>query len=90
MNLCIDTRDAKIASIASLQEKPKSPKAEVNAVFFRRLWQLLKIGIPGVLSPEFGYVLLIASSLISRTLCDLWLINKGTLIETYACNVFNQ
>jgi len=66
-----------------LQEKPKSPKAQVNAVFFRRLYQLLKIGIPGILSPEFGFVLLVASALVGRTLCDLWLIKQGTLIETY-------
>lgn len=64
------------------EEKPKSPKAQVNAVFFRRLCQLLKIGIPGIATPEFGYVLLVASALVARTLCDLWLINKGTLIET--------
>ncbi|XP_012226570.1 ATP-binding cassette sub-family D member 3 [Linepithema humile] len=69
------------------EEKPKSPKAQVNAVFFRKLWTLLKIGIPGVLSPEFGYVLLIAITLVSRTLCDLWLINKGTLIETAIVNM---
>lgn len=66
-----------------LQEKPKSPKAQVNAVFFHRLRQLLKIGIPGILSPEFGCVLLVAISLVGRTLCDLWLIQKTTLIETY-------
>lgn len=66
-----------------LQEKPKGPKAQVNAVFFRRLYQLLKIGIPGILSPEFGYVFLVAFALVSRTLCDLWLIKKNTLIETY-------
>lgn len=64
------------------EEKPKAPKAQVNAIFFHRLCQLLKIGIPGILTPEFGYVLLVAMSLIARTLCDLWLINKGTLIET--------
>ncbi|KAL6432024.1 hypothetical protein ACFW04_007451 [Cataglyphis niger] len=64
------------------EEKPKSPKAQVNAVFFRKLCQLLKIGIPGVMSPEFGYVLLVAAALITRTLCDLWMINKATLIET--------
>ncbi|XP_011259407.2 ATP-binding cassette sub-family D member 3 [Camponotus floridanus] len=64
------------------EEKPKVPKAQVNAVFFRRLCQLLKIGIPGIISAEFGYILLVAVSLIGRTLCDLWLINKATLIET--------
>ncbi|XP_077282422.1 ATP binding cassette subfamily D member Pmp70 [Temnothorax americanus] len=69
------------------EEKSKNPKAQVNAVFFRRLCQLLKIGIPGVLSPEFGFVLLVATALVGRTLCDLWLIKKGTLIETSIVNM---
>lgn len=73
---------ARITLIIPSQEKPKSPKAQVNAVFFHRLYQLLKIGIPGIMSSEFGYVLLVAVALVARTLCDLWLINKGTLIET--------
>ncbi|XP_018343063.1 PREDICTED: LOW QUALITY PROTEIN: ATP-binding cassette sub-family D member 3 [Trachymyrmex septentrionalis] len=69
------------------EEKPKSPKAQVNAVFFRRLYQLLKIGIPGVLSPEFGFLFLVATALVGRTLCDLWLINKATLLETSIVNM---
>lgn len=64
------------------QEKPKGPKAQVNAVFFRRVLQLLKIGIPGVLTSEFGMVILVAASLVGRTLCDLYLIKKATEIET--------
>ncbi|XP_018309500.1 ATP-binding cassette sub-family D member 3 isoform X1 [Mycetomoellerius zeteki] len=69
------------------EEKPKGPKAQVNAVFFRRLYQLLKIGIPGVLSPEFGFLLLVATALIGRTLCDLSLITKATLLETSIVNM---
>ncbi|EZA54449.1 hypothetical protein DMN91_012449 [Ooceraea biroi] len=69
------------------EEKPKGPKAQVNAVFFRRLCQLLKIGVPGVLTPEFGYVLMVAAALVGRTLCDLWLIKKSTLIETSIVNM---
>ncbi|KAH0947211.1 hypothetical protein HN011_004876 [Eciton burchellii] len=69
------------------EEKPKSPKAQVNIAFFRRLCQLLKIGIPGVLTPEFGYVLMVAIALVGRTLCDLWLIRKSTLIETSIVNM---
>ncbi|XP_020286693.1 ATP-binding cassette sub-family D member 3 [Pseudomyrmex gracilis] len=69
------------------EEKPKGPKAQVNAAFFRMLYQLLKIGIPSVLSPEFGCVVLVAVALVGRTLCDLWLIKKGTLIETSIVNM---
>ncbi|XP_014474781.1 PREDICTED: ATP-binding cassette sub-family D member 3 [Dinoponera quadriceps] len=64
------------------EEKTKSPKAQVDAVFLRRILQLLKIGIPGVLTPEFGIVFVVAASLIGRTLCDLYLIRKSTQIET--------
>lgn len=66
-----------------IQEKPKSPKAQVDAIFFRRILKLLKIGIPGMLSPEFGIVFVVAASLIGRTLCDLFLIKRTTEIETY-------
>ncbi|XP_076684027.1 ATP binding cassette subfamily D member Pmp70 [Andrena cerasifolii] len=69
------------------EEKPKSPKAYVNARFFRQLRQLLAIGIPSIVSTEFGFVLLIAGSLIARSLCDLWMINIGTLIEASIINM---
>ncbi|XP_076232477.1 ATP binding cassette subfamily D member Pmp70 isoform X2 [Calliopsis andreniformis] len=69
------------------QEKPKGPKAYVNARFFRQLRQLLAIGIPSVISTEFGFVLLIAASLVARSFCDLWMINIGTLIESSIVNM---
>lgn len=70
------------------EEKPKTgPKAYVNARFFKQLNQLLKIGIPSIVSPEFGFVLLVAGSLIARSLCDLWMINVGTLIEQSIVNM---
>ncbi|XP_006607523.1 ATP-binding cassette sub-family D member 3 [Apis dorsata] len=64
------------------EEKPKGPKAHVNARFFRQLYQLLKIGIPSIVSSEFAFVLLIAGTLITKSFCDLWMINMGTLIES--------
>ncbi|XP_076232476.1 ATP binding cassette subfamily D member Pmp70 isoform X1 [Calliopsis andreniformis] len=69
------------------EEKPKGPKAYVNARFFRQLRQLLAIGIPSVISTEFGFVLLIAASLVARSFCDLWMINIGTLIESSIVNM---
>ncbi|CAL7942298.1 unnamed protein product [Xylocopa violacea] len=63
------------------EEKPKTPKAYVNARFFKQLWQLLKVGIPSMTSAEFGFVLLIATSLVARSLCDIWMINISTLVE---------
>ncbi|XP_076300751.1 ATP binding cassette subfamily D member Pmp70 [Lasioglossum baleicum] len=67
--------------------KPKSPKAYVNARFFKQLRQLLRIGIPSIISPEMGFVLLVAGSLVARSLCDLWMINIGTLIESSIVNM---
>ncbi|XP_035721905.1 ATP-binding cassette sub-family D member 3-like [Vespa mandarinia] len=64
------------------EKKSKGPKVQVDKVFLQELYKLLTIGIPGVLSNEFLFLLLIAGSLTARTICDLWLINMSTLIET--------
>lgn len=69
------------------EEKPKGPKAHVNAAFFKQLRQLLSIGIPGVFSVESAYIFLIAASLVARSICDLWMIQTGTLIETSIVNM---
>ncbi|XP_076631686.1 ATP binding cassette subfamily D member Pmp70 [Colletes latitarsis] len=69
------------------QEKPKGPKAYVNKRFFKQLRQLLGIGIPSIVSAEFGFVALVATSLVARSLCDLWMINISTLIESSIVNM---
>ncbi|XP_034950866.1 ATP-binding cassette sub-family D member 3 [Chelonus insularis] len=70
------------------EEKPKGPpKAHVNAAFFRQLYKLLSIGVPGVVSPEAGFALLVAASLVARSLCDLWMIRVSTLIEGSIVNM---
>ena len=50
----------------------------------RRLARLLKIIVPGVLTPEVGYLLLVAAMLVVRTYCDVWMIQNGTAIEGYS------
>lgn len=69
------------------EEKPKSPKAQVDAAFFQQLYQLLRIGIPRLLSAEFGFLMLIAGSLVARSICDLWMIKTSTFIETSIVNM---
>ncbi|KAH0549290.1 ATP-binding cassette sub-family D member 3 [Cotesia glomerata] len=70
------------------EEKPKGPpKAHVNAVFFKQLRVLLSIGIPGLFTPETGFILLVAGSLVARSLCDLWMIRISTLIEGTIVNM---
>ncbi|XP_033316410.1 ATP-binding cassette sub-family D member 3 [Bombus bifarius] len=63
------------------EEKPKGPRAHVNVRFFRQLYQLLKIGIPSVVSLEMAFVLLIAGTLTIKSICDFWMINMITSVD---------
>lgn len=67
-----------------IKEQPteKKPKAHVDKIFFNQLAELFKIVIPGWTSPEAGLLVVIAGSLVARTLCDLWMINNGTKVES--------
>lgn len=57
-------------------------KAQVNSIFFKNLRGILGVLVPGVWTPETGYLLLVALSLITRSLCDIWMIQNGTCIES--------
>ncbi|CAG9817500.1 unnamed protein product [Phaedon cochleariae] len=57
-------------------------KAHVDRKFLVQLVELIKIAVPGWTSGESGLFILIALSLISRSICDLWLIDNGTKIES--------
>ncbi|XP_026739732.1 ATP-binding cassette sub-family D member 3 [Trichoplusia ni] len=59
----------------------KGPKAQVDARFLSELKTLWNIMMPSIWSKECGFMALIAFSLISRSMCDLWLIQHSTLIE---------
>lgn len=59
----------------------KKQRAFVDGRFLRQLRTLFKIVCPGILTPEFGYMLMVAVTLCGRTLCDIWMINNGTVIE---------
>ncbi|XP_065339971.1 ATP-binding cassette sub-family D member 3 [Cloeon dipterum] len=65
----------------STQSKGQN-KAHVDAVFAKQLRVLWKIIVPGLFSPEAGFLALVAASLVARSLCDLWMIQNGTLIES--------
>ncbi|XP_062581521.1 ATP-binding cassette sub-family D member 3-like isoform X2 [Saccostrea cucullata] len=60
----------------------RKERAAVDAVFFKRLLNILKILIPGWFVSETWYLLLVAVSLISRTYADVWMIQNGTAIES--------
>ncbi|XP_065834152.1 ATP-binding cassette sub-family D member 3-like [Oscarella lobularis] len=57
-------------------------KAAVDSLFFKRLWTIIKIIIPGLFTKESGYLIFVAASLVARTYCDLWMIQTGTAIES--------
>ncbi|EGV95918.1 ATP-binding cassette sub-family D member 3, partial [Cricetulus griseus] len=60
----------------------KKERAVVDKVFLSRLSQILKIMVPRTFCKETGYLILIAVMLVSRTYCDVWMIQNGTLIES--------
>lgn len=67
-----------------VEKSRRGPKPQVDAKFFRQLQALLRIMIPGIWSKESGFLFLVAGSLVARTLCDLWMIQNGTLVERYS------
>lgn len=69
------------ASAAVVPSGPKKEKIQVDSVFFKRLWALLKVVVPGVFTPEAGFMMLVSLSLVSRTMADLWIIQTSTSIE---------
>lgn len=65
-------------------------KAQVDKQFVKQLKELFNIAVPGWASSESGFFLLIALSLVARSMCDLWLINNGTKIESAIVSMDKQ
>jgi len=63
------------------KQEARKNKAKVNWAFIKRLWRIVRILIPRVLSAEALYMLLIAASLLARTYADVWMIQTSTGIE---------
>ena len=58
-------------------------KVAVDGVFFSRLWRLLKIVIPGPLSPEFWLLMVHSGFLVARTWLSVVVANlDGRLVKT--------
>ncbi|TRY56034.1 hypothetical protein DNTS_013861 [Danionella cerebrum] len=60
----------------------KKERAAVDKMFFLRIVRILKIMVPRFFSRETWYLLLIAVMLVTRTYCDVWMIQNGTMIES--------
>jgi hypothetical protein len=57
--------DARLKKLFVASSSSKSrEKVAVDKQFVQRIWRLLKIMCPGVLTPEFGYAVLVASMLV--------------------------
>jgi ATP-binding cassette subfamily D (ALD) protein 3 len=53
----------------------------IDGTFIKRIAAILRIIIPGVFSPEAGFMILVAAALVARSSCDIWMIQNSTSIE---------
>ncbi|XP_033841831.1 ATP-binding cassette sub-family D member 3a [Periophthalmus magnuspinnatus] len=68
--------------LLTTEKDVRKDKAVVDRVFFLRILRILRIMVPRFFCMETGYLLLIASMLVTRTYCDVWMIQNGTMIES--------
>ncbi|XP_069161594.1 LOW QUALITY PROTEIN: ATP-binding cassette sub-family D member 3 [Procambarus clarkii] len=57
-------------------------QVQVNREFFKSLRGILRILVPGFWTAESGFLILVAATLVVRSMCDIWMIHNGTLIES--------
>ncbi|KAK9953127.1 hypothetical protein ABG768_017149 [Culter alburnus] len=60
----------------------KKERAAVDKLFFIRISRIIRIMVPRFLCKETWYLFLIAVMLVTRTYCDVWMIQNGTMIES--------
>ncbi|XP_077411297.1 ATP-binding cassette sub-family D member 3a [Vanacampus margaritifer] len=68
--------------VLNLDKDGKKDRAAVDKVFFLRILRILRFMVPQIFCMETGYLILIAVMLVSRTYCDVWMIQNGTMIES--------
>ncbi|XP_058482345.1 ATP-binding cassette sub-family D member 3a isoform X2 [Solea solea] len=68
--------------VLNTEKDSKKDRAAVDKVFFLRILKILRILVPRFFCKETGYLLLIAAMLVTRTYCDVWMIQNGTMIES--------
>ncbi|XP_062847495.1 ATP-binding cassette sub-family D member 3a [Trichomycterus rosablanca] len=64
------------------EKDAKKDRAVVDKAFCGRICRILKIMVPRFFCKETWYLLLIAAMLVTRTYCDVWMIQNGTMIES--------
>uniref|UniRef100_A0A1A8Q0W4 ATP-binding cassette sub-family D member 3 n=2 Tax=Nothobranchius TaxID=28779 RepID=A0A1A8Q0W4_9TELE len=70
------------SQLLNTEKDVKKDKTAVDKVFFLRILRILNIMVPRVFCMETAYLVLIASMLVARTYCDVWMIQNGTMIES--------
>ncbi|KAF7214452.1 ATP-binding cassette sub-family D member 3a isoform X2 [Nothobranchius furzeri] len=70
------------SQLLNTEKDVKKDKTAVDKVFFLRILRILNIMVPRVFCMETAYLILIASMLVARTYCDVWMIQNGTMIES--------
>ncbi|XP_003742604.1 ATP-binding cassette sub-family D member 3 [Galendromus occidentalis] len=75
------SQDRDVVEVVFDKKETKKQKAYVDGRFLKQLGELFRIVCPGILSAEFGYMAMVALTLVGRTSCDIWMINNGTVIE---------
>ncbi|KAM4534476.1 ATP-binding cassette sub-family D member 3a isoform 2-T2 [Odontesthes bonariensis] len=72
--------------VLNSEKDVKKDKAAVDKVFFLRILRILGIMVPQVFCMETAYLIFIATMLVTRTYCDVWMIQNGTMIESGIIN----
>lgn len=75
-------REGSTELLLTTEKDGRKDKAAVDKVFFMRILRILGIMVPKVFCMETGYLILIAAMLVTRTYCDVWMIQNGTMIES--------
>ncbi|KAM9333523.1 ATP-binding cassette sub-family D member 3a isoform 1-T1 [Pholidichthys leucotaenia] len=70
------------AVVLNTEKDGSRDRAAVDRVFFFRILRILRVMVPRVFCVETGFLAFIASMLVARTYCDVWMIQNGTMIES--------
>uniref|UniRef100_A0A7N5ZVV6 ABC transporter domain-containing protein n=1 Tax=Anabas testudineus TaxID=64144 RepID=A0A7N5ZVV6_ANATE len=62
--------------VLNTEKDGKKDRAAVDKVFCLRIIRILRLMVPRVFCMETGYLILIASMLVARTYCDVWMIQN--------------
>ncbi|XP_069368965.1 ATP-binding cassette sub-family D member 3a isoform X1 [Paralichthys olivaceus] len=68
--------------VLNTEKDGRKDRAAVDKAFFLRIFQIVRILVPRLFCMETGYLILIAAMLVTRTYCDVWMIQNGTMIES--------